>query len=317
MNEISGLGKIGVLMGGPSTEREISLKSGRAVYEALTEAGIDVVVVDITTDNIEDNVRLIELQDIDCAFIALHGRFGEDGQIQKILDQLDIPYTGSGVLASKLALDKLVSRGIFTAAGLDIPRYKTVNRFNQHLLNIACLGFPLVVKPNTQGSSIGLARVDKKEDFEKALDMAFSFDDTVLIDEFVPGREVTVGILAENALPIVEIVHRKQLFDYEAKYNLGMTDYIVPAELTDEVSDRVRQKAIIAHKALGCFGFSRVDIILKDDWTPVILEVNSIPGFTRTSLLPKAAKAAGINFIQLCIKLIELAYEKTQIKSVC
>lgn len=316
------LGRIGVLMGGPSTEREISLKSGQAVYRTLKEAGIDAVAIDITNDNKEKNIKLLESLKIDCAFIALHGRFGEDGEIQMILDGLGIPYTGSGASASRLALDKQRSRIAFATAGLDIPQYKVVNRYTPILqgrkLNgdeiVAGFTFPLIVKPNTHGSSVGLTIVEKRDDFERAVDAAFEIDETVLIEEFVAGRELTVGILDEKPLPIVEILPKNRIFDYEAKYNSGTTDYIVPAKLRFMVAAKVKRKALIAHRALGCAGFSRVDIILTDDLKPVILEVNSIPGFTPASLLPKAAKAAGLDFFRLCVKLITFAYEQAKNK---
>lgn len=302
-------GRIGVLMGGPSTEREISLKSGHAVLEALKESGLDAVAVDITTDNIEENIALIRPQNIDCAFIALHGRFGEDGQIQKILEILKIPYTGSGVQASRLAMDKVASLEIFEKNGLKIPDYEVVEKNTNWTLHKE-LGLPLVIKPATHGSSIGLSIVNKKEDLEKAVNFAFSFDKRVISEEYIKGRELTVGILDDKALPVIEIIPKKNFFDYEAKYKTGMADYIVPAELPKGVAKKVQKSALSAHKLLGCFGCSRADIILNEGNIAYILEINTIPGFTSMSLLPKAAKAAGIDFGALCIKLIKLAYEK-------
>lgn len=304
-----GLGRIGVLMGGPSTEREISLKSGQAVLEVLKESGLDAVAVDITTDNIEEDIGLIKSQHIDCAFIALHGRFGEDGQVQKILEILKIPYTGSGVQASRLAMDKIASLEIFERNGLKIPDYEVVEKNTNWSLHKE-LGLPLVIKPATHGSSIGLSIVNKKEDLERAVNFAFSFDKRVIIEEYIKGRELTVGILDDKALPAIEIIPKKTFFDYEAKYKAGMTDYIVPAKLPKVISKKIQNVALLAHKVLGCFGCSRADIILNEGNIPYILEINTIPGFTSTSLLPKAAKAAGIDFKVLCIKLIKLAYEK-------
>lgn len=314
------LGRIGVLMGGPSTERKISLKSGEAVFNTLIQASLDAVTIDITTSAVTQNKRLIESYKIDCAFLALHGRFGEDGQMQEILDNLNIPYTGSGAQASRLAMDKIISREVFEANGLDVPRYEVRERplggsagGGPALLE---LKFPLVVKPATHGSSIGLSLVTRKEDLDKAVGLAFGFDERILVEEYIKGREFTVGILDEKALPVVEIIPKKRLFDYEAKYEAGLTDYIVPARLEEEVSSNLKTKALAAHKVLGCLGCSRVDIILRHDSTPFILEINTIPGFTQTSLLPKAAKAAGINFLQLCVKLLNLAYEKTEAKRI-
>ncbi len=315
--DISRFGRIGVLMGGPSTEREISLKSGKAVYESLKGLGLEVAAIDIKTAGIKENIDLIRSSGIDCAFLALHGRFGEDGQIQAILDEIGIPYTGSGVKASMLAMDKVASRLIFQAQGIAVPRYEVVRK-NAGVSNAgfsSAFSFPLVVKPVAHGSSVGLSIVDKKQDLPAAIALAFSFDDKIIIEEYIRGREVTVGILDENVLPVIEIIPKKRFFDYEAKYQHGLTNYIVPAELDAAVTVDLGRKALGAHKALGCFGCSRVDIILADGNIPFVLEVNTIPGFTETSLLPKAAKVAGIGFAQLCVKLIQLAYDKAKTKA--
>lgn len=304
-------GKIGVLMGGTSTEREISLKSGKAVYESLTAAGLDTISVDIKTDRRNENMRLIEDNNISCAFLALHGRFGEDGQIQEILEELRIPYTGSGVSASKLAMDKVASREVFEANGLHTPKYNEIDKASyQYIASNNNFEFPLVIKPVTQGSSIGLSIIDRKEDLNKALDLAFQFDERVIIEEYISGREMTVGILDNMALPIIEIVPKKRFFDYEAKYQVGMTDYIVPARINEQTVALIQKAALSAHKLLGCYGCSRVDMILGRDDILFILEVNTIPGMTQNSLLPKAARVAGIDFSALCVKLIKLAYEK-------
>jgi D-alanine--D-alanine ligase len=310
-------GKIGVLMGGPSSEREISLKSGKAVYEALKKSGLEVVAIDIKTDKIKENINLIKEFKIDCAFLALHGRFGEDGQIQEILEILQIPFTCSGIKASKLAMDKIASLSIFKDYGLNVPRYTMVDKssYNKNWQFNNILTWPLVIKPVTGGSSIGLSIIDREEQLAGALDLAFTFDDRVIIEEYIRGRELTVAILEEVALPIIEIIPKRAFFDYVAKYQPGMTEYIVPAKLEEAVAEKVRQAACQAHKLLGCFGCSRVDMILSPDNLPFILEVNTIPGLTSTSLLPKAAKTHGIEFSELCLKLIKLAYEKIPVKS--
>ncbi len=312
----SGFGRIGVLMGGPSSEREISLKSGKAVYEALKQAGLRVTGIDVISDNIDENIRLIKSHRIDCAFLALHGRFGEDGQIQEILEAIEIPYTGSGVLASKLAMDKIASRKIFEVYNIAVPKYKIIERvsYNENLKIGNGFSFPLVVKPAAHGSSIGLSIIDKEEEVRPALDLAFKFDDKIIIEEYIRGRELTVGILDDLALPVIEIVPKKRFFDYEAKYQPGLTKYLVPAALEENTVKKVQSTALKAHKFLGCYGCSRVDIIFTQDNIPYILELNSIPGFTPTSLLPKAAKAAGMEFHQLCLKLVALAYEKAEAK---
>ena len=306
------LGKIGVLMGGPSTERDISLKSGKAVYEALKQLNVDVVAIDVQSDDIDENAQLLISHKINCAFIALHGRFGEDGQVQEVLDDLNIPYTGSGSLASSLAIDKIASRKILEVAGVAVPRYKVLdkNSYRQDWKFNENFTFPVVVKPATHGSSIGLSIVDDEKKLSKAIDLAFTFDKRIIIEEYVSGREVTVGILEGVILPVIEIIPKNRFFDYEAKYQAGMTDYIVPAKLEEEVAKRAQATASQVHKLLGCDGFSRVDMILSAGNIPFVLELNSVPGLTPTSLLPKAALVAGIEFQQLCLKLINLAYEK-------
>lgn len=309
------LGRIGILMGGPSSEREISLKSGRAVYDALSKLGISALEIDIKTDDVEEAKSLIKSSAIDCAFIALHGRFGEDGQIQQILENLNIVYTGSDAFASRIAMDKAISREFFVINGLDAPFYKVIEGpdFNNNFDWLADFKFPIVIKPAGQGSSVGLSIVDNKQLVGKAVSLAFSFDEKIIIEEYLSGREVTVGILDEKPLPVIEIIPKNRFFDYQAKYQPGMSDYIVPAKMEEKITALLQEKALLAHKILGCFGCSRVDIILKPDNTAVILEVNTIPGLTQTSLLPKAAKIIGIDFARLCIKLIELAYEKAQV----
>lgn len=306
-------GKIGVLMGGSSTEREISLKSGMTVYRSLKSEGLDASPIDIETDEPTANTKKIKTQKIDVAFIALHGRFGEDGGIQQILEKLSIPYTGSGVMASKLALDKVASRHIFQVYGLTVPRYKVVHRlsFNKDYISRDNLRLPLVIKPATHGSSIGLSIIERKEDLNRAIELAFGFDERIIIEEYVKGREITGGILEEISLPVIEIIPKNRFFDYEAKYKPGVTRYVVPADLNGRIANKAKQAALSAHRCLGCFGFSRVDMILKDS-SPFILEVNTIPGLTETSLLPKAAGAIGLSFSQLCIRLLRLAYKRHQ-----
>lgn len=307
-------GRVGVLMGGPSTEREVSLKSGKSVYQALKQANQDIVCIDITSDNIDEDIKLISSYGLDCAFLALHGRFGEDGTIQEILDYLGIPYTGSGALASRLSMDKVISRKVLEVYGLAVPKYKVIKKdhYNKNDQLRNNFVFPMVVKPATHGSSIGLSIIDKTVELINSIELAFKYDDTIILEEFIAGRELTVGILDNKALPVVEIIPRNRFFDYEAKYHQGMTDYIVPAAIDETVVKKVQAAAVKAHQLLGCFGCSRVDIILGKDNSPYILELNSIPGFTPTSLLPKAAKSAGIEFNELCLRLIELAYEKAK-----
>ena len=313
--EIKDFGRVGVLMGGPSSEREISLKSGKAVLSVLKESGVDALGIDITTDNIQDNIRLINSYNLNCAFIALHGRFGEDGAIQDILEQLNLVYTGSGVKASRLAMDKIGSLSVFKAGDLYVPRSQFLEStsYNKNRNFKNTLGFPLVVKPANHGSSIGLSIIELEQEIPAAIQLAFKFDQRIIIEEYISGRELTVGVLDERPLAVIEIVPKHKFFDFEAKYQVGLTDYIIPAHLSLEIAENVQQAALKAHKLLGCFGCSRTDIILNHDNLPYVLEINTIPGMTATSLLPKAAKISGIDFNHLCIKLLELAYEKAKV----
>ena len=313
--EIRDFGRVGVLMGGPSSEREISLKSGKAVFSALKDAGVEAVAIDITTDNPAENVSLLKNHNLDCAFIALHGRFGEDGTIQGILEGMHLPFTASGVKASQLAMDKIGSLEIFSQGGLRVPKSQFIEKsaYQKSPVFENQLGFPLVVKPANHGSSIGLSLVEHIQELPAAVKLAFKFDEHIIIQEYVSGRELTVGILDELALPVIEIIPSNKFFDFTAKYQAGLTQYIVPAALDPEVALEVQRIALQAHKLLGCYGCSRVDIILAKEGCPYILEVNTIPGMTSTSLLPKAAKITGIDFNQLCLKLLELAYAKTKV----
>lgn len=319
--EIKDFGKVGVLMGGSSSEREISLKSGQAVFSALREAGVEVVGIDITTDNHRENISLLNKHNLNCAFIALHGRFGEDGVIQGILEELKLPFTASGVRSSQLAMDKIGSLKIFLQGGLSVPKSRFIEKsadedgsaFMKSASVKNQLEFPLVVKPANHGSSIGLSLVEREQELPKAIKLAFKFDEHIIIQEYICGRELTVGILDEVALPVIEIIPKNKFFDFAAKYQSGLTQYIIPAVLDQGVALKVQKIALQAHKLLGCYGCSRVDIILTQDGIPYILEVNTIPGMTATSLLPKAAKIVGIDFSQLCLKLLELAYEKTKV----
>lgn len=296
-----GYGRVGVIMGGPSAERDVSLRSGKAIMEALLSKGYDAIPLEVWLPTRE----YLKSAEIGVAFIALHGTFGEDGQIQAILDALKIPYTGSKTKASRLGMDKAASRKYFKGVDLDVPAYSVVRR-----RKAPCLEFelPVVVKPSAQGSSVGVSIVDKDEDLRGAVDEAFRFDEEVLIEEFLNGREITVGILDDKALPVIGVVPKRRYYDEVAKYTAGMTEYLVPAPISRRESVIAQEAALKAHKCLGCRSFSRVDMILSNESRPVILEVNTIPGMTQLSLLPKAAAAAGIDFAQLCERMLESAF---------
>ena len=291
--------RIGVLAGGPSSEREISLKSGKAVFKALHGAGLDAVFMDV---NEEGFVRAIDRSGIDVAFITLHGRFGEDGTAQKILEKRNIRYTGSGPVSSALALDKLASKKRFEKEGLKIPGFCAVKAGED--ISRLDIRFPCVVKPRCEGSSIGLSVVHSEDLILKAVKEAAEFGENVLIEDFVIGREITVGVLDDRALPVVEIIPADGVYDFEAKYRSTATRYMTPADLEGEQYARVQEAGLKAHRALGCESFSRVDLMLSEEGEIFVLEVNTIPGLTERSLLPMAAKAAGLDFLQLCVKML-------------
>jgi D-alanine-D-alanine ligase len=303
-------GKIGVLLGGPSSEREISIRSGKAIANALRKRGHDVVEIG-ETGSIEEGVVK---SNIDIAFIALHGRYGEDGTVQKFLEDNNIPYTGSGPLASKLAIDKELAKIEFLRRGINTPEYISINasdNYSSRLKEIKIkLSMPVVVKPVEEGSSIGLSIVKEEKDLASAIELAFSYSKKVIIEKYIDGKELTVGVLGNGALAVVEIVPKKGYYNFEAKYTSGMTEYVVPAKIDSEQYKHVQMLGLLAHSALGCRDMSRVDIRLDSNCKPWVLEVNTIPGFTETSLLPKAAKAVGIGFEDLCEKILELAVSR-------
>lgn len=306
--------KIAVLLGGPSSEREISIKSGTAVYKALLSLGLDVVCIDVSDKPIEQ----IRRESAEIAFIALHGRFGEDGTIQEMLEQEEISYTGSGPQASRLAMDKLASRRIFQAAGLPVPEYAALSKGSDPDIVIRELGsdpLPLVVKPNREGSSIGLSVVKDIKELSRAIDAAFSYDEDILLEKFIDGDDITVGILDDKPLPVIHIKPKSGVYDFTAKYTEGMSEYIVPAELDVRIINQAQHFGLSAHNLLGCHCFSRVDMRLGRDKEIKILEVNTIPGLTSTSLLPKAAKAVGIDFAHVCLKMTESAKTRYLIKA--
>ena len=306
------VGIIGVLMGGISSERDVSLRSGQAVVEALRKVGSQVVAMDINNFEKSHIMTVIRQARIQFAFIALHGKLGEDGTIQSILEEMGIPYTGSGVRASTCAFNKVITQRSLRANGLPVADFHVAHTLTVDIDAIIeeLKVFPLVVKPACEGSSFGVSIVRDQNDFQDALYEAFRFGNEIIVEKFIDGREFTVGILDRQVLPIVEIRSQNNFFNFEAKYHKGLTDYIVPAPLDQELSKQIGDFALKAHQVLGCEGYSRVDFRLDHKNRPFILEINTIPGFTETSLFPKAAKQAGMDFSDVCIRLIQLAYGK-------
>ncbi|HZV83245.1 MAG TPA: D-alanine--D-alanine ligase [Geobacteraceae bacterium] len=287
--------KIAVLMGGLSAEREVSLKSGTAVHQALSERGYDAVAIDVDRNLA---ARLADSR-AEVAFVCLHGRYGEDGAVQGLLELLAIPYTGSGVLASALAMDKIFAKKIFAAAGLTITPYVVARQVDR--VDSSSLPFPLpvVVKPSREGSSVGVSIVKSAGELPEKLGLAFGYDREVLIEKYVRGREIQVGILDGAAIGAIEIVPKNEFYDFEAKYTDGMATHIMPAPLPETEYAALLRLGELAHGALGCSGYSRVDFIVTPSGESYLLEVNTLPGMTALSLLPEIAQHAGLCFAEL------------------
>jgi D-alanine-D-alanine ligase len=292
--------KIGVLMGGLSAEREVSLKSGAAVHKALLERGFDAVAIDVG----RDIAMRLTGEKIDVAFICLHGRYGEDGAVQGLLELLGIPYTGSGVLASALAMDKIFAKKVFAASGMTITPYAVFSRGATIAHRDLPFPLPVVVKPSREGSSVGVSIVKTPDALPAALDDAFSYDREILVEQYVKGREIQVGILDGRAIGAIEIVPKNEFYDFEAKYTDGMATHILPAPLPPEQYTALLREGEKAHHSLGCSGYSRVDFIVTPDGSAYVLEVNTLPGMTALSLLPEIAQGAGISFADLVERII-------------
>jgi D-alanine-D-alanine ligase len=331
--------RVAVLFGGTSAERDVSIASGAQVIKALREAGHEVIAVDTArgvlgageeqrlltagvapTPPDESSLAMIrpgataplpassEMRDVDVVFLTLHGGTGEDGTIQALLDLTGIPYVGSGHSASATAMDKDLSKRLFRAAGIPTPEW-LMAPVDPHAVQ-AQLGYPLVVKPNKQGSTVGLTVVKAPEHLDAAIEEAFRHDDEVMLESYVAGRELTCGILADQPLAVGEIVAPGEVFDYQSKYQQGGAEEIFPASLTDDQTRTVQELALRAHRALKLEHFSRVDFRMDEQGTIWCLEVNTLPGMTRTSLLPQSAQAAGISFPELCDRICRLALER-------
>lgn len=289
-------------MGGLSREREISMKTGKAILNALIEKGYHALPVDVGQDIAETLTK----EKIEVAFIALHGRFGEDGTIQGMLELMRIPYTGSGVLASALALDKIMAKKFFFCEHIPTPTYEVFYRDDVEKGSPKSISLPLpvVVKPAREGSTIGISIVRKKEELIPALKEAGQYDEEILVEEFMKGSEITVGILEDIPLPIIEIVPKSGFYDYHSKYTKGETEYIIPARIPREKYLYAQEVSLRAFQTLGCSGCARIDLMTDEEGNPFVIDVNTMPGMTETSLLPKAAHYAGISFQDLVERIL-------------
>jgi D-alanine-D-alanine ligase len=297
-----------VLFGGRSAERDVSIMSGTGVAKALQSKGVDAHLFDTGVRTLAE----LAAEKFDRVFIALHGRFGEDGSIQGALELLGIPYTGSGVMASSVGMDKITTKIVWLAAGLPTPDYAVLDAKSDLAQVAAGLGLPLIVKPPHEGSTIGITKVNAADEFKAAYDIAAALDDAVLAEEFVTGREFTVAVLGSGAtaraLPIVEIVAPQGNYDYQNKYFTDDVKYHCPAVLPDALAEEMQRIALAAYRALGCEGWGRVDVLLRErDQKPFLLEVNTSPGMTSHSLVPMAARAVGISYEELCVEILRTA----------
>ena len=326
---------IGLLVGGASPERPVSKMSSASIYKALINLGYKVMVIDpaygvnqlskledyfdsndfypVSQRNYINAVNLPVFDEINLAFIGLHGKWGEDGTLQSLLEMRGIKYTGSGVLSSSLAMDKMMSKTIFRQNGVSVHDGFTVMELKYTIENVlsrikSSFGFPVVVKPNDQGSTFGLTVCNVEEEIEPALKNSFVYSETAIIETFVPGRELTVGIIDGKPLPVLEIKPKHELYDYECKYTLGMSEYIVPAPIPEEIFSELQRESVIVYNSLGCKGYARVDFKLTPENKFYCFELNTLPGMTSTSLLPKMAKAAGISFEELIDKIVALSF---------
>lgn len=300
----SAFGKVAVLLGGRSAEREISLKSGNAVLDALRRRGVDAHPFDPS----EQHMEALLQQGFNRAHIALHGRYGEDGTVQGALELMGLPYTGSGVMASALAMDKWRTKLLWQAAGISTPRHILLNAQSDFDAVVEALGLPLIIKPSREGSTIGLSKVMAAIDLPAAYESAAKHDTMVLAEQFIEGMELTVGILGETPLPLVRIETASGLYDYQAKYLSDDTRYFCPCGLSAAEEQAIQAQALQAHQTLGCEGWGRVDVILDKSGKPYFLETNTSPGMTDHSLVPMAAKAVGISFDDLVLRILELAH---------
>jgi D-alanine-D-alanine ligase len=299
--------KIAVLMGGPGSERDVSLATGQGVSKALRSLGAVVVDVDVRDEN------FALPKDVDLAFITVHGTFGEDGQLQKILEERGVAYTGDGVQASRTAFDKILSKEKFREHNVMTPEWEVVEVGQRPTISV-----PLVVKPARQGSTVGVVIVKNESELDSAMAEAGKHDRRLLIEKFVSGRELTIGILGDQALPILEIIPKGGFYDFNNKYPFlnpqagGGAEHVCPAKIDPAKTKEIQEQALRAFRVLGLVVYGRVDVLLSDSGDPFVLEVNNIPGMTEASLLPEAAAAAGITYVDLCARIIALSHTRTE-----
>ncbi len=294
------LGRVGVLYGGLSSEREVSLQSGEAVFKALQKSGVDTVAIDLRENAIEQVQRAL----LDRVFIVLHGPGGEDGRVQAMLEFMGLPYTGSGVQASSLAMDKLLSKQLWRGINLPTPDFAVLQADTDWLQILAQLGGEVMVKPVHEGSSIGMTKADSPESLQRAYEDAVAYDTNVLAERVIKGAEYTVSVLGERALPAIKLETNNRFYDYEAKYQSENTRYICPCGLSPDKHDQLQKLALKAFKSLGCSGWGRVDVMADSEDNFYLLEVNTVPGMTSHSLVPIAAKAVGMSFEELVVNIL-------------
>ena len=305
---------IAVVMGGPSAEREVSLRTGKAISKALQEKGYKIVDIDLVPEKFAEQLKEAQAEVV---FNAIHGLYGEDGKIQGFLDMLGIPYTGSDVEACAISMDKHVTKQLFSLASIPSPKGIFLDKngdMNNCLHLVKELNLPIIVKPNSQGSTIGVTVVKKLEEVEEALKLAFEYSDAVLIEEFIQGKEYTVAVMLDKdgirVFPAIEIVPHSGAYDYKSKYTVGATTYICPAELDDKLKEQLKEYAYKAFSLLKCQGVARVDYMIDSKGNVFVLEINTVPGMTETSLVPKAALVEGIDFGELCERILFSAESK-------
>jgi D-alanine-D-alanine ligase len=299
--------KIAVLMGGPGSERDVSLATGRGVSKALRSLGAEVIEVDVRDEN------FALPKDVDLAFITIHGTFGEDGQLQEILEERGVPYTGDGVTASRAAFDKILSKEKFREHNVVTPEWEVVEVSEPPTISV-----PLVVKPARQGSTVGVVIVKNASELDSAMAEAGKYDQKLLIEKFVSGRELTIGVLGDQALPILEIIPKGGFYDFNNKYPFlnpqagGGAEHVCPAKIDPNKTKQIQEQALRAFRSLGLVVYGRVDVLLSESGDAFVLEVNNIPGMTEASLLPEAAAAAGINYVDLCARIIALSRARAE-----